>query len=100
MIEANFGTKYADEKIALLSERIAAAGWSRERFARVCNWFVDTKKFPAWTVADWFDYKIEMHNYGWACAMWAQHTPITTWKIADGIFGYTEINIELPFEKL
>lgn len=64
-IEANFGTKQSGEKVAMLFEMIHSEGWTEHRFKETAKWFMRTKRFPSWTVADWFDYGVKVYPRSW-----------------------------------
>ena len=64
-MQANYGTDYAPEKIALLFDMIRDEEWSEERFNRTFKWFLKNKPFPSWTIADWFSYGVKVYPVEW-----------------------------------
>lgn len=66
MLEANYGTEYSTEKLTLLFDTFRQDGWSEERFLRTLKWFIRHKQFPAWTIADWYNFDgIRVYPYEW-----------------------------------
>ena len=65
MLQANYGTEYSQEKMSLLYSMMKDEGWSLERFNRTVKWFIKNKPFPAWTVADWFQYGVKLYPHEW-----------------------------------
>lgn len=64
-LQANYGTEYSPEKIALLFDRIRSHGWSESRFLKTFNWFLENKPYAAWTISDWFAFTIPVYPYEW-----------------------------------
>lgn len=62
-LKMNFGVDYPKEKFSMLWEMIREEGWTSERLKQTLKNFLKTKKFATWTIADWFDYKIELYGY-------------------------------------
>lgn len=56
MLRLNYGAEYSQEKFVMLVSMMAEDGWSGEKLRAASKWFMRTKKFPAWTVADWYEY--------------------------------------------
>ena len=106
ILQANYGTEYSQEKIALLFDMIREDGWSEERFQRTLKWFLKNKKFPSWTISDWFDYGIKIYPRAWylkQCHENGGHATsgIQFYKLSDGSVGYKyKDSEELPFEEL
>jgi hypothetical protein len=106
MLQANFGTEFSSEKISLLFDMIRNEGWNEERFVRTLNWFLKNKKFPSWTISDWFEYGIKLYPRAWyleQCNKAGGYAPsgIQFYKLPDGTIGYKfRDNEELPFEEL
>ena len=79
--------------------------WSEERFTRTLKWFLKGKKFPSWTISDWFDYDIKLYSYGWYLQQVHEqgasiNNSIEVYEIAEGISGYKFIDgNELPFPR-
>lgn len=105
MVEMNFGMESQDEKIQLLAEMIQEDGWSKARLERTLRWFLKSKKFPNWTIADWYDYGVKLYPYSWYLKMINEGVKaedmegyrikpgLILWKLKDGE--------ELPsFEKI
>jgi hypothetical protein len=65
LLEANYGVEYDDRKFMMLSKYLIDKGWSEERFKRTFDWFIQNKKFSAWTMADWFDFGIKLYPFAW-----------------------------------
>ncbi len=57
LIQMNYGVEYPSEKFQMLYEMIENDNWSSERFQHTLKWFLKTKKFPNWTIADFFEHK-------------------------------------------
>jgi hypothetical protein len=65
ILQANYGTEYSQEKMALLFDMINDDGWSEERFTRTLKWFMKNKPFPSWTIADWFSHSVKVYPKSW-----------------------------------
>lgn len=71
LFTANFGVDYSEkdlaDKVKLLFTRALANNWSNERFMRAVEWFIDTKKYVTWTVADFMEAPLEapVSNRAW-----------------------------------
>jgi hypothetical protein len=65
VLQANFGTEYADAKMALLFDLIRDDNWTEYQFNETLKWFLKNKPFPAWTVADWFSYGVKLYPHSW-----------------------------------
>jgi hypothetical protein len=105
LLEANYGTEYKREKMLLLLEMILEEGWTKERFQRTLRWFIKNKPFPAWTIADWFAYKIPVYGYSWYLAQCAQgydvRKDMDIYELEDGTRVYRwHDEQELPFRKV
>jgi len=106
MLEANFGKDYSNEKMALLFDMIRDDAWTEERFSRTLKWFLKTKHFRDWTVADWFSYAIKVYPYSWyleqvkKCGQ-AVNMQIQNLRLSDDtvVFRYRDHEI-LPFEEV
>jgi len=66
ILKGNYGADYSHEKALLLLEMIREEGWTEERFMRTFKWFLKNKPFPAWTIADWFQYGVRLYPLEWA----------------------------------
>ena len=65
VLEQNFGTPIPNAKWLMLCERIFEQEWTEERFKKTLDWFLDNKKFPSWTISDWFDYDVKLYPFQW-----------------------------------
>jgi hypothetical protein len=105
MLESNFGTEFSKEKIALLFDMVREEGWSEERFTRTFKWFLKNKKFPSWTISDWFDYGIKLFPYSWYLKQVHEqgtsiNSSIQRYKLPDGTIAYKlKDSEELPFDE-
>lgn len=102
VLQANYGTEYSDEKMALLFDLLRDDEWSNERFMRTLKWFMKSKPFPSWTVADWFAYSVKVFPYSWyveQCTKgrsaeieaYVLHDKTVVYKFRDGV--------TLPFQR-
>lgn len=64
-LKQNYGLEYSEEKFAMLFQMIDEERWTEERFKRTFSWFLKNKKFPSWTIADWFEFGIKVYPYAW-----------------------------------
>ncbi|MFC2084173.1 hypothetical protein ACFLS9_03870 [Bacteroidota bacterium] len=105
MLKVNFGIDYPDEKFQLLFSLMQEEGWSKERLYKTTKWFLQNKRYPNWTISDWFDYAVKLYPYSKYCKEmdkngkslndqieWYKINGIALWKYKDGY--------ELPFEKI
>lgn len=109
MIKLNFGINYPPEKFSLLWTLILEEGWTDYRLKETVKYFLKTKKYPNWTIADWFDYSVKLYNYSayqkelmtnsklneqieWYKISIPDNKYIISWKYIDGH--------NLPFQKL
>jgi hypothetical protein len=104
-IKLNFGIDYPREKFAILFEQIDEAHWSEERFRRVFNWFLRTKKYSSWTIADWFEFGIKLYPYSWyseqvnKCGK-SVNNDIEVYDLGNKVYGYKYIDGNtLPFPR-
>lgn len=106
VLEQNFGVEFSNEKWLLLAEMIDEEGWTEERFWRTFKWFLKNKKFPAWTIADWFEFGIKIYPYSWYLSQVNEfggrvNEEIERYKLPNDVIGYRYADGEdLPFEKL
>jgi hypothetical protein len=104
-MQAVYGADYAPEKISVLFEMIREEGWTEERFKRTFKWFLKHKKFATWTIADWFDFGIEVHSYSWYLEQVNEfgrdvNKRIEVYKIEGTVvYRYADGEI-LPFERI
>jgi hypothetical protein len=104
MLEANFNKDYSDEKFKVFFELIREDGWSEERFRRTFKWFLLHKKFPEWTIADWFQYGVKLYPYSWYVKQCTEGTNVLKqmdrYRV-DGVVLYKfKDGEDLPFERL
>lgn len=105
ILEQNFGTEYSAEKWRMLAALIDEEGWTEERFQRTFKWFLKNKRFPAWTIADWFDYGVRIYPYTWYLEQVhkngaAVNKQIEVYDLGNGVVGYRYADGEtLPFPK-
>jgi hypothetical protein len=103
MIEINYGVDVPPEKIKMLFTLMKEDGWSRERLQKTTKWFLKNKKWPTWTIADWFEFGVKLFPYSWYQEQISKGTKAedmegykvngkVLWKLKDGQ--------ELPFEKV
>jgi len=70
---------------------------------RTVEWFLKTKKFPNWTIADWFEYKIKLYPYGWYKEQISKgyvDSDMQGYKINNKTYWKFRDNDDLPFEKI
>lgn len=101
-LEANYGVAITKEKMKLLFDLVKEAKWTKERFKRTLTHIIRTKVYPNWTIADWFDYGVNLYPYSWYLEQVAQGNSDkleaysingkTMYKLIDGE--------QLPFEKV
>ena len=105
LLQQNYGTEYSKEKTGMLFDMIREEKWSEERFNRTLCWFLKNKKYPSWSISDWFDYDVKLYSYGWYLKQVREqgaliNNSIEAYTIADGVTGYKFIDgTELPFPK-
>ena len=89
----------------MLFDMIREEKWSEERFNRTLCWFLKNKKYPSWSISDWFDYDVKLYSYGWYLKQVREqgaliNNSIEAYTITDGITGYKFIDgNDLPFPK-
>ncbi len=102
-IKLNYGIDYQPEKFSLLWEMIIEAKWSKERLNRTLKWFLKTKKYPNWTISDWFEYEIKLFPYAWYLEMinkGYKHEDMCAYRInGKSFYKLNDLN-ELPFERI
>lgn len=107
-VEQNLGSEIPKEKWMILCELIVEANWSEEKFQRTVKWFLLNKCYPAWTIADWFQFNIKLYPFAWvreACRKSGQSEVefIKTLEVylVDGIRLYMQKDgTDLPLEKI
>ncbi len=104
MLETNYGTEYGREKMGLLLSTMVDEGWSQYRFQETLKWFLHNKKFPAWTIADWFEFGIKVYPYAWCLEKvkegWNWKTDIESYELPDGTVVYKPNDgVTLPFKR-
>lgn len=103
MIEMNYGVPAQDEKVLMLFEMIKEEGWSAERLKQTVRWFLKNKKFPNWTIADWFEYGVKMYPYSWyleQISKGANSNDLECYKVNGRILWKIKDGTELPFERV
>ena len=105
LLQQNYGTEYSKEKTGMLFDMIREEKWSEERFNLTLKWFLKNKKYPSWSISDWFDYDIKLYSYGWYLKQVREqgasiNNSIEAYTIAENVTGYKLIDgHELPFPK-
>lgn len=104
MLKMNYGIEYPAEKFSMLWEMIKEEHWTDYRLKAIMKWFLKNKRFPNWTIADWFDYGVKLYGYAEYLNKlhtnrglneqieWYNINGVQCWKYKDGT--------ELPFEKV
>ncbi len=103
LVEMNFGIPVQDEKVAMLFEMIQEDNWTSERLKRTVKWFLKNKKFPNWTIADWFEFGIKLYPYSWykeQLSKGIKHEEMEAYRINGKILWKMKDDLELPFEKI
>lgn len=107
MLEQNFGTAIPDAKWMMLCQRIIEEDWSEQRFKRTLKWFLENKRFPSWTIADWFDYNVRLYPIQWMNAeIHKMGNPPKAWERFDRyrldgvVLCKHKDGVELPLEKI
>ena len=96
VMQANYGTEYAPEKIALLFDMIRDEGWSEARFNRTLKWFLKNKPFPSWTIADWFSFSVKVYPLEWTYGK--SRNEYEGYELPEGVTVYKPIDgVKLPF---
>lgn len=108
ILQANFGVEASSEKVAAFFDLVREEEWTEERFMRTFRWFLKHKPFPAWTIADWFQYGVKVYPYEWYLEQQAKAGPyvrvlkqMEMYRLLDGtvVFKWKD-GEELPFEKI
>jgi hypothetical protein len=102
LLKMNFGNDYPEAKFTMLWEMIVEEGWTKERLQSTLKWFLKNKKFPSWTIADWFDYDQKLYPYSWyqqKISEGAKDSDMQGYKINGSVLWCLKGN-ELPFEKV
>ena len=105
MLRMNYGVEYPAEKMNMLFSMIKEEGWTSARLQATAKWFLKNKKYPNWTVSDWFDYQVKLYPYSWYLEQvhikgGIVNKEIERYKINGKIlFRYAD-GIDLPFEKV
>lgn len=104
MLKLNFGINYSKEKFAMLWEMILEEEWTDFRLKETVKYFLKTKKYPNWTISDWFDYSQEVYCYNEYLSKlnenrqlndqieWYSINGVRVWKYKNGF--------SLPFERV
>lgn len=102
LLKMNFGMDYPAQKFSMLWDMIIEEGWTKERLKSVLKWFLKNKKFPSWTIADWFDYDVKLYPYSWyqqKISEGAKDSDMQGYKINDKVLWCLK-GVDLPFEKV
>ena len=105
MLKMNYGIDYPKEKMNMLWSMIKEEGWSAEKLKATVKWFMKNKRYPNWTIADWFDYKVKLYPYSWYLKQVNEfggdvNEQIERYRINGKVFYRYMDGTELPFEKL
>ena len=98
----NFGIDYPSEKFTMLWEMIIEDKWTKERLQSTLKWFLKNKKFPSWTIADWFDYDVKLYPHSWYrknITEGVKDSDMQGYKI-NGQTLWCLKGADLPFEKI
>lgn len=94
ILQANFGAEFNRERVSVLFDLIRKDGWSETRFTAVVEWFLKNKRFPTWTIADWYDYGIKVYPEAWyrkRCTESYNPLPhLDRYRLPDGTIVYRE----------
>jgi hypothetical protein len=102
-IEMNYGVEYPKEKLSILFDLIREENWSAERLKATVKWFLKTKKYPNWTVADWFEYGEKLYPYSWYQEQvnnGVRDEDLQGYRVNGKVWWKLKDNTELPFEKI
>lgn len=104
MLKLNFGVSYSKEKFALLWEMILEDGWTDYRLKETLKYFLKTKKYPNWTISDWFDYSCDVYNYAEYLVKLNENRQLNEqieWYLINGVRVWKYKNgFSLPFEPI
>lgn len=103
LLEINYGKDFDIAKYELLFALILEEGWTKIRLRETVKWILKNKKYPNWTIADFFDYNVKLYPYSWYLHQIANGVSaddmeaykvngMVLWKLKDGI--------NLPYEKI
>jgi len=65
LLKQNYGVDYGKEKLITLFAMMNDEGWTEYRFQETFKWFLKNKLYPAWTIADWFQYGVKVYPAAW-----------------------------------
>ena len=102
-LKMNYGVDYPTEKFNMLWSMIIEEGWTTERLNKTVKWFLKNKKFPNWTIADWFDYSVKLYPYSWYSKKISEGVKaeeMDCYKINGQCFWKLKDGTELPFDKI
>lgn len=104
MLKMNYGVDYPAEKFSMLWQMIKEEGWTDHRLRETVKWFLKNKKFPNWTISDWFDYGVKLYSYNEYLKVLHENRSLNEqieWYKINGVMCWKYIdNVELPFEKI
>lgn len=103
LLEMNYGVEYPKEKFAMLFDLIQEENWSKERLKATFRWFIKTKKYPDWKIADWFEYGEKLYPYCWyqeQISKGVRHEDMQGYRVNGKVLWKLKDNVDLPFEKV
>jgi len=104
MLKVNYGVEYPAEKMNMLFAMIKQENWTSARLQATARWFLMNKKFPNWTVSDWFDYQVKLYPYSWYMTEIHKNREadkdMEMYKINGKIMFRYRDGTDLPFEKV
>lgn len=103
ILKLNYGVDYPREKFTVLWEMILEEKWTNERLMRTVKWFLKHKKYPNWTISDWFDYKITLYPHSWYIKQineGIKSSDMEAYRINGKVFWKMINGEDLPFEKV
>lgn len=101
----NYGVDYPVEKFSMLWEMIREDRWTSGRLQATLRWFLKNKRFPNWTIADWFDYEVKIYPYSWYLKQVNEfgakvNSDIEMYRINGRVYYKYRDESQLPFEYL
>ncbi len=103
ILKLNYGIDYPIEKFTILWEMIMEEKWTKQRLMATVKWFLKTKRYPNWTIADWFDYQVKLYPHSWYIKQineGVKSSEIECYKINGKAYFKLIDGITLPFEKV
>jgi hypothetical protein len=101
----NYGVDYPEEKFTMLWQMIIEDKWTSARLTATLKWFLKNKKFPNWTIADWFDYEVRLYPHSWYLKQVHEfgvgvNKQIEKYRVNGKILYKYQDTTQLPFEYL